>query len=192
MPTPIIDIKQFFDRHNGLQRDNRFSVSFEGLPQGLPSLGEPGNSLKTAMVEMGTRAMDTVADNLIGYGPGRMVPRYQKFPGGVLLTIPVTNDHHATNFFNAWFNLLYGGGRLRGALSSPFQLTWYHETIYPTKMIVDALDPNGNVNRKFTFFEVYPMETIPFQFSMENNNQFLKYSILMNYREFSMSEQLNA
>lgn len=185
MSNSINDIKLFFDRHKGLQRDNRYSVSFPSLPQGLPNL--PAEDMQTLAVAMGSRAIDAIADNLVGYGPGRMVPRYQKFVGGVLLSIPVTNDNFIVDFFNKWFNLIYAGGRLRGGNESqPFQLQFYNDIVYPCKMDIKLLDPNGNVNRTFRFYEVYPLENLPFTLRMDQPNQYLIYQVLMNYREFEI------
>lgn len=185
MTNAINNIKLFFDRHQGIQRNNRYAVSFQGLPASLPQISP--DDLKVNSVDMASRAIDAVADNLIGYGNGRLVPRYQKFVGGVLLTFPVTNDNFIVSFFNTWFNTIYSGGRLRGATSVPFQLQYYDDIIYPCRMKVDVLDPNGNINRAFTFFEVYPVENLPISMNMADNNKFLTYTVLMNYREFSVT-----
>jgi hypothetical protein len=65
MSNSINDIKSFFDRHNGLQRNNRFSVSFPSLPQALNK--PPAEDFQTLAVAMGARSIDVIADNLIGY-----------------------------------------------------------------------------------------------------------------------------
>lgn len=185
MKNTINEVKLFFDRHNGLQRNNRFSLSFQGLPSGLPNVNP--DDFKVKMVDMSSRAIDAVADNLVGYGDGRLVPRSQKFVGGVLLTFAVTNDNFITDFFNSWFNLIYSGGRLRGALNTSFQLRYYDDVVYPCRMKINLLDPNGNTNRTFTFFEVYPLENLPISLTMLDNNKFLTYTVLMHYREFSIT-----
>lgn len=183
MSNSINDIKLFFDRHKGLQRDNRYSVSFINLPQGLEM---PDADMQTLAVAMGSRAIDAIADNLVGYGPGRMVPRYQKFVGGVMLSIPVTNDNFIIEFFNQWFNKIYAGGRIRGNERAPFQLSYYNEIVYPCKMDVKLLDPNGNVNKIFRFHEVFPLENLPITVRMDQPNQYVIYQVLMNYREFEI------
>lgn len=181
----ITTVKNYFDRHNGLQRSNRYSLSFSGLPSGLPQ--QAADDFKAKSVSMGARAIDSVSDNLAGYGSGRAVPRSQRFIPGVLLTFAVTNDNHILDFFNAWFNKIYSGGRLKGNLSTPFQLSFYNTTVYNCQMTVKLLDPNGGVNRKFTFYEVYPIENIPMEVSMLEVNKFMTFQILMNFREFTFT-----
>lgn len=187
MSNSINDIKSFFDRHKGLQRNNRYSISFPWLPPSLPQI--PENDWQTISVAMGARSIDALADNLTGYGPGRFVPRYQKFVGGVMLNIAVTNDNFIVDFFNKWFNLIYSGGRLSGGLQNPYRLAYYNELIYPCQMNIKLLDPNGNVNRVFKFFEVYPLESLPFELNMAKPNEYLVYQVLMNFREFTIESE---
>jgi len=182
----IIGIKEYFDRHNGLQRSNRYSVTFPSLPQRLELPSVNPNDFQTLAVSMGARAIDAIADNLAGYGPGRLVPRYQKFGGGVLLSFAVTNDNFIIDFFNKWFNGIYSGGRVSG-FNKPFQLNYYNDIIYGSKMNVNLLDPNGNINKTFTFYEVYPLENIPMELNMVRPNEYLIYQVLMNFREFTIT-----
>jgi hypothetical protein len=185
MSNSINDIKSFFDRHKGLQRNNRYSVSFVNLPSGLPQLAP--DDVQTIAVAMGSRAIDTLADNLTGFGPGRLVPRYQKFVGGVMLSMPITNDNFIVDFFNQWFNKIYSGGRVAGSAQAPFGVSYYNDIIYGTEMHIKLLDPNGNTNRTFKFYEVYPLENLPFTLEMARPNEYLLYQVLMNYREFTIS-----
>ena len=179
----ILELKDFIARHNGLQRNNRYSVSFVGLPAYLnPPLPQ---DFKVGAIAGGSRAIDGVSDNLMGYGSGRIVPRSQKFVGGVLLTFPVTNDNFILDFFNKWFNAIYSGGRIRGSNNKPFMLEYYDTLIFPVKMKLNFLDPNGEINRVCTFHEVFPVECLPYEFSMANQNDYLKFQVLMNYRDYT-------
>jgi hypothetical protein len=187
MPTPnnnsILTIKDFFDRHNGLQRSNRFSMSFTNLPAGLPTV--PNTDLNPISVVIGARAIDGVADNLAGYGSGRTVPRSQKFPQGIMLSFPITNDHIITDFYDAWFNKIYSGGRQKGNYATPFQLSFYDDIITNCTMNIDLLDLNGNINRTYTFYEVYPIECLPIELNMLENNKYSIYQVLMMFRDFT-------
>lgn len=183
----ILYMKEFFDRHNGLQRTNRFSISFSGLPSGLPAI--TNDDFKAGNVAMATRAIDSIADNLAGYGSGRAVPRSQRFIPGVLVTFPVTNDCYIINFFNAWFNRIYSGGRLKNNIAAPYILEFYDNIVSNCHMKVKLLNPNGGVNRVYTFYEVYPIENMPVEVSMEQNNKFLTYQVLFNYREFTLGAE---
>jgi hypothetical protein len=183
MPTnnSITNIKDYFSRHGGLQRNNRYQVYFENLPAGIGAGDAPNMQALNATI--GARAIDAIADNLTGYGPGRAVPRTQKFVGGVFLAFPVTNDNHIMTFYNNWFNLIYAGKKQK----KNFTVQYYDDYVKNTNMIVDVLDPNGVVNTKIRFYEVYPLETQPMEFTMMRNNEYTIYQVLMNYREFVYS-----
>jgi hypothetical protein len=187
MANSIVNIKEYFERHNGIQRSNRYSLSFSGLPSALPQLQE--DDIQALAVSMGARAIDSLADNLAGYGSGRAVPRSQRFVPGVMLTFAVTNDNFITDFFNKWFNLIYSGGNIKGNLNAPFQLSFYNDIIYNSKLNVKLLDPNGNTNRVYTFYEVYPLESIPVELNMIESNKYMVYQVLLNYREFTFKAQ---
>lgn len=183
----ITEIKNFFSRHNGLQRDNRYSISFLNLPSALPQV--PDQDLYSISFGSGARAIDGIADNLMGYGPGRIIPRSQKFVGGILLTFPLTNDSFLLNFFNNWFNLIYSGGRVKGNYNEPFMLNYYDNIVANTKMKLKILDPNGNTNRVMTFYEIFPLEALPLEFDMMKQNEYLKYQVMMYYREFTLGDR---
>lgn len=55
-----------------------------------------------------------------------------------------------------------------------------------TKLQVNVLDLNGNVNKTFIFHEIYPVENIPLELSMASPNKYLIYQVLMNYRDFTI------
>jgi len=178
----IISIKDYFNRHNGLQRTNRFSLSFNGLPSKISLKSE---DLYPLAVTIGARAIDGIADNLAGYGLGRTVPRSQKFPQGVLVTFHVTNDNFLTQLFDTWFNLIYSGGRQAGSLSAPFSLAFYDDIVAKCQMTVNLLDLNGNTNKSFIFNEVFPIETMPLNFNMLKQNEYLTYQVLFMFRDFT-------
>jgi hypothetical protein len=173
----ITNIKSYFSAHNGIQRSNRYQVYFENAPV---SYITDQTEIQALSATVGVRAMDCVADNLTGYGRGRSVPRAQKFGAGVFLTFPVTNDNHIIRMFDQWFNVMYSGYRQ----GSNFTTNYYDDTVKNTNMIIQLLDPNGAVNLSMRFFEVFPLETQPIDLSMLENNKFLTYSVLMQYRDF--------
>jgi hypothetical protein len=191
MPTnnnSILSIKDFFDRHDGIQRSNRFSLKFINLPPGLPPL--PADDVNPIAVTMGVRAIDAVADGLIGYGPGRTIPRSQKFPQAVLMSFPITNDNFITKFFDSWFNAIYSGGRQRGSLNNAFQLQYYDTLVAQTQMKVSLLNPNGDPNITYTFYEIYPIECLPLEMNMLKTNEYNVYSVLMFFRDFTVKDGL--
>ena len=191
----IFGIKDYFARHNGIQRSNRFTVSFGGLPGPVAAYEDSEKVYPLSFVSIGGRAIEGVADNLSGYGMGRIQPRSQKFPTLVLLAFAVTNDSHILKMFNAWFNYLHSGSRIAQAGNSPtgnkalnttnkFTVEYYDTAVYPVSMSIKLLNPNGDVNQTFTFYEIMPVETQPIEFDMTKSNQQLMYQVSINYREF--------
>lgn len=180
MSNSINNIKQFFDRHQGLQRPNRFSLEFAGLPSSL-SESVPNEDLQLLGAVMGTRSIDVMLDNLAGYGFGRAVPRSIKYPGGVLLTFPVTGDNFIIRFFENWFNSLFPQN-LNGR-----QVQYYDTLVKPVTMKINILDLNGNKKSTYNFYEVYPLETLPVEFKMDDKNSFLTLQVLMNFRNFILT-----
>lgn len=179
MTNSINDIKNFFDRHRGIQRPNRFSLEFSLLPRGLPPYNQ--GDLQLISVSMATRAIDVMFDNLAGYNLGRAVPRSTKFVGGVLLTFPVTGDNFILKFINSWFNLIFpesAGGR---------QVNYYDEVVKNSTMRIRILDLNGNISSTYEFYEVYPLETLPIELNMDDKNTFLTHTVLFNYRNYIIS-----
>lgn len=189
MPNTITTLKDYFSRHNGLQRLNRFDVSFSGLPGGVQNYVDSQNFYPVNYASIGSRLIDGIADNLSGYGSGRIQPRSQKFSGGVMLAFAISNDNHLLKMFQAWFNYLYSGSRLSpsGNLGARFVVPFYNDSVFPATMTIRALNPNGDVNTTFTFYEVMPVETQPIEFTMLKNNDYLNYQVLINFREYLQS-----
>jgi hypothetical protein len=181
----IVNIKDYFSRHNGLQRSNRYKVKFGGIEY----FGIDGNNeYQARSAVIGSRAIDCVSDNLTGYGTGRVIPRYQKFVGGVFLVFPVTNDSHILTLFNNWFNRLHSGSRSAyggGGLGVRYITDFYDDAVFNVTMDVELLDPNGGVNSTFRFYEVMPIETMPIELNMMENNAYSVYQVLINYKEFT-------
>lgn len=181
MSNSIINIKNFFGRHEGIQRPNRFSLEFVNLPGNVKEYSRNKEDFQLLSVDMASRALDVVFDNLVGYGPGRAVPRSAKFTGGVLLTFPVTGDNFIIRFFDAWFNTIYSGT----------MVNYYDTVVKPVQMKINVLDLNGGIKTTFNFFETYPIETLPFSFKMDDKNGFLTHTVLMTYRKYTLSGGAN-
>lgn len=175
-PNSIQTIKDYFDRHNGLQLSNRFLVKFFNVPSftGVPEI-------QAQSLEMAPRTILNIKDNLQGYGQGRYVPRYQDFlPQGIIITFPVTNDNFILNFFNQWFNYFYSS-RLNS--NRGFVLPYYDDAVADAQMEIHVLDPNGVINTRMIFTEVFPVETLPYQLSMRTENNYLSYSVTFGFRD---------
>jgi hypothetical protein len=195
----ITEIKDYFSRHDGLQLANRFRVSFSGLPANL-RLNDGSNTsfVQAEYMAIGPRSINTVQDNLTGYGNGRFVPKSQDLLSGgfgVQLIFPVTNDQHLIKFFNDWFNTFYKGPRNTGAVGSngsgavpsflnSYIVPYYDSIVKNATMDVEMLDPNGNVNSTMFFYEVFPVETQPVEMSMAFTDKYVRYAVTFAYREY--------
>lgn len=187
----ITSIKDYFNRHSGLQRNNRFDVSFTGFAGGLyTKVKDYIDSEQFYPVEqanIGNRAIEGVSDNLGGFGFGRIQPRAQVFAGAIQLSFAITNDNHILKFFNAWFNYLYSGGRVATDgtdLKQKYNVPWYNDAVFPVSMKIRLLDPNGNPNSTFTFYEVMPVEMQPFEVNMNVPNKYMNLIVMISYKEF--------
>jgi hypothetical protein len=176
----ISTIKSYFDRHDGLQLSNRFTVQFFNVPSfsGTPEI-------QALSVEMAPRTILNVKDGLQGYGQGRLVPRYQEFLSqGVIITFPITNDNYLFNFFNNWFNFFYSSNYASNTpTAGGFVLPYYDAAVANTSMQILLLDPNGNINTRMNFTEVFPVESLPFQLAMRSENSYMTYSVTFGFRD---------
>lgn len=177
----IQTIKNYFDNHNGLQLTNRFIVNFYNLPA---DVWQGNLELQAEQLTLGPRSLTTIQDGLMGFGGGRYVPRSQlpfSGPYGAAIAFPVTNDNYILNFFNKWFNKFYSGPANGGSFIVPY----YDDAIRNTRMEVQILDPNGNPNSIITFYEVFPIESFPMEFSMANSDKYLRYAIYIGFRDYN-------
>lgn len=186
MPTTvnsITTIKDYFTRHGGLQLSNRFFVDFYNVP----SYGGGNTTVQTVHaqeVAFPPRVLETVADQLQGYGFGRFVPRYQKLLAeGIIMSFPVTNDSFVMDFFNRWFNYFYAS-QLATYTNRNYILPYYDDAVKDCSMVLRILDPNGNVNTNIVFTEVFPVETQPFNLSMKSTDSYLLYPVVFGFRDF--------
>lgn len=178
----ITSLKTYFTRHKGIQRPNRYSVSFTNIPNQVRY--QDSEYLADEFL-LNQRAIDHVADNLAGYGLGRLIPRRQRFADGFALSFPVGGDNNIMLMFNDWFNSIYSGGYSSSNYAAPFRSSYYDSTVRPCKAIVKILDLNGNVASKFTFNEVFPTETYPISLKSSAGEPYLRYSVIFNFRDYA-------
>lgn len=178
-------IKSYFQRHNGLQLSNRFDISFSGLPNVILPNGN-NIEIQSQAITLSPRSINTIQDNLIGYGGGRFVPRSQNIlPGpGVMVQFPVTNDNYILQFFDNWFNYIYAGPRANNNYNNPFVLQYYDDAVFNCTMYIRLLDPNGEPNTVFTFYEVFPVEIQPLELNMMKPDNYLSCIVTFGFREF--------
>lgn len=189
MPNNSIkDIKDYFSRHKGLQRTNRFDIGFINLPAAPAAHVDSSSFYPVQAVTIGGRGMEFVADNLSGFKNGRIQPRSQKITEEVLITFSVTNDSHILKMFNSWFNYLYSGSRVKGTgadLTLKFNVPYYNDAVKNVGMKIRLLDPNGGTNLTYTFYEVMPAEMFPLTLDMNAKEPgYLTLQVQMVFKEF--------
>lgn len=180
LDNTISSLKNYFTQHKGIQRPNRYSISFINTPNS--SFKDPEYVVDEFLLNQ--RAIDHVADDLSGYGVGRLIPRSQSFAHGFAVTFPVTGDNRTLLFFNDWFNAIYSGGYSVGSYNTPFKLAYYDDIVKNCKVILNLLDLNGNVVSRYTFNEVFPVETTPIRVSSVAPDPYLRYTVVFNYRDY--------
>lgn len=179
----IKSIKDYFSSRDGVQRSNRFSVSFTNTADAINTFKDTEYIADEFILNK--RAIDMVSDNLVGYGLGRAVPRRQRFADGFVLGFPVTGDNKIMLFFNDWFNKIYGGGYATGGgYPSSFNLSFYDDIVRPCDVTVNLLDMNGTPQTRFLFTEVTPAETLPIKMTSAVQNEYLRFLVVFNYRDF--------
>lgn len=179
----IQTIKNYVQKHNGLQLPNRFDVTFYNLPA---NIWKGALEVQAQVVTLSPRSISTIQDNLIGYGGGRFVPRSQNIlPGpGVMVTFPITNDNHIIKLFNNWFNAFYAGPRTSNNWLTPFVVQFYDNIVLNTRMVIRTLNPNGQPNNIMTFYEVFPVEVQPIEMAMIKPDTFLTMTVIFGFREY--------
>ena len=176
----IKSVKDYFNSRKGIQRPNRYSLTFSGFPEGLSGLSPYLESEYLAdEILIGERAIDHVSDNLPGYGLGRLIPRRQRFHNGVTIVFPVAGNNLILKLFHTWFQSLYGEGKD----GQGFYVRYYDDTVKGATLRVKILDLNGNNVSQFRFTEIFPTQTLPLKFSSVGPEPYLRYAVTFNYRE---------
>lgn len=186
-------IKNFITKNQGIQRANRYEVTFN-IPN-INSVGDdfvgPNNTnliLYPAAISFGARAVNYVYDNLQGYNYGRAVPNSSKYVGGIVFTFLVTGNLNVMNLFYSWMDLLYKKN------NNYFTTSYYNDVVKYSWAKIKFLDLNGNAtafNSTWTFKEAYPVECMPIELSAKTDTPLL-FQVVLNYREIERSTEINA
>jgi hypothetical protein len=89
---------------------------------------------------------------------------------------------------NTWCRLLYGP--MSGDNDNPWTVSYYGFgglNIPATSLDVTALDLNGKATYAYTFYEVFPVEVFPLQFSSLNTNGILKLMVRFAFRTYNFT-----
>lgn len=191
--TSISALKEKITASGGLQRANRFLIKFNGLSENLAvffnATDGGDNTPKTYIAEtvlLPDVVMNTQADSLSGPGLGRSQPRGLSYKDGVLVTFPVFGDYKLPKAFDTWMKTLY-----QENLTNDGARTWiteyYDDVVKSNQMTLDVLDLNGNITATYRFYEIFPVEIAPIQFSSLNTNEYLKITVRFAFRKYELT-----
>ncbi len=191
--TSISSLKEKITSSGGLQRANRFLVTFtnnnlSSIPnfftEGIGNDGAP-NSYIAETVLLPDVVMNTQADALSGPGLGRSQPRGLSYKDGVLITFPIFGDYKLPQAFDNWMKELYRENFDAGART---WITYYYDDVIKhNEMQLKVLDLNGKITATYTFYEIFPVEIAPIQFSSLANNEYLKITVRFAFRKYNLN-----
>jgi len=192
----IASLKDKISAAGGLQRNNRFYVSFNGPV--APFADENGSELSTdrtpknyiaETVLFPSVTMTTQADGLAGPGLGRTSPRGLYYKDGLLMTFPVFGNWKLVEGIETWIKSLY----YQNSGSPQVWITEYYDTpqnftqsIKNSSLAVNVLDLNGDVKAVYNFTEVFPVEIVPLQLSTMTTNEYLKLTVRFAFRNYTL------
>jgi hypothetical protein len=186
----ISALKEKITASGGLQRANRFLIKFAG--DGVPGFftASPGadGTPKTYIAEtvlLPYIVMNTQADGLAGPGLGRSQPRGISYKDGVLVTFPVFGDYRLPQAFDNWMKNLYYQNPSTGA--KVWVTEYYSNSVKTNEMTLDVLDLNGIATATYRFYEIFPVEIAPIQFSSLNTNEYLKITVRFAFRNYDLT-----
>jgi hypothetical protein len=175
-PLNTIEVlKTTINNSGGLQRSNRYSVSW------TTGQGDKILPLYPVAISFGARAVDYIHDGLPGYGFGRMVPKSSKFVGGIVMSLPVFQNQEPFRYINEYFDYIYSSFTPINSTQA-FIVPYYDDSVRNNTLTVNLLDLNGALKNKIDFTEAYPVECMPFELSAKSD-QFLTYQVVFNYRQ---------
>lgn len=190
--TSISALKEKITFSGGLQRANRFLVTFtennlSSIPKFFTETTSNDGTPKSYVAEtvlLPDVVMNTQADSLSGPGLGRSQPRGLSYKDGVLITFPVFGDYELPKAFDNWMKELYSENF--GAGAQTWITYYYDDVIKNNQMQVKVIDLNGKIIATYTFYEIFPVEIAPIQFSSLANNEYLKITVRFAFRKYEL------
>jgi hypothetical protein len=64
---------------------------------------------------------------------------------------------------------------------------YYSNSVKTNEMTLDVLDLNGIATATYRFYEIFPVEIAPIQFSSLNTNEYLKITVRFAFRNYDIT-----
>jgi len=180
----INHIKDLINNAGGLQRSNRYNVSFYAPSEQVV------NTFPAQKVIFGGRQIVTNADRQPGPDMGRMIPiniGYGKDDASLLITFIVEQNWQTYKRIETWMNSLVNDGSNPDLGFYGFSFARpYNDFARPGWVSVECLDMNGNTKATFFFREAFPIKVQPIDMRADITDQFLTFDVLFNFRTYSV------
>ena len=183
-PNQII---QTITDHNGIQRKNKFSVSFSTKCMGENISTVELNPIPAIYMNIGQRGIELTPDRMTGPGIGRNVPTNPTFESdkGLLLRFPVEQDWSTYKAIHRWLTNLT---TTSGGVSQKVTAANYYDSCAKNGIVtVKAETYNGTTACTFTFREAFPALIVPLDFDSEVNSGNLTYDVIFNFRTYTIT-----
>ena len=185
-PDQII---QRIANHNGIQRKNKFSVTFETTCLGdeISSEGDDLESIPAIYMNIGQRGVELTPDRMTGPGIGRNIPTNPTFESdkGLLLRFPIEQDWRTYKTVNDWIGKLAPINEFDSELVTA--ANYYDDCAKKGIVTVVAETYNGSAACTFTFNEAFPALILPLDFDAEVNSGNSTFDVIFNFRTYTIT-----
>jgi hypothetical protein len=175
------DIINLISSKNGIQRKNKFSVTFFA---DCSTFGIDINAriLPAIYMNFGQKGMELTPDRLTGPGLGRNIPTNVTYESssGLLIRFPIEQDWYNYKLIQNWLNALSGTGTVTAA-------QYYDSCAKTGKVFITAETYNGNPACKFEFFEAFPVNILPLEFNSEPDAGNATFDVIFNFRRYTIT-----
>jgi len=183
------EIIQRIANHNGIQRKNKFSVTFqtECLGDVISSEEDDLESIPAIYMNIGQRGVELTPDRMTGPGIGRNIPTNPTFESdkGLLLRFPIEQDWKTYKIVNDWIGKLAPINEFDSELVTA--ANYYDDCAKNGIVTVVAETYNGIPACTFTFNEAFPALILPLDFDAEVNSGNSTFDVIFNFRTYTIT-----
>ena len=175
------DIINLIGTKNGIQRKNKFSVTFSATCSTF-NIDVSARILPAIYMNFGQKGVELTPDKLTGPGLGRNIPTNPTYESsqGLLIRFPIEQDWYNYNLIQNWLNALSGSGTVTS-------VQYYDACAKTGKVFVDALTYNGNSACRFQFNEAFPVNILPLEFDSAPDTGNLTFDVIFNFRTYTVT-----
>lgn len=176
------DIINLIGSKNGIQRKNKFSVTFSANCNTF-SIDQGSRILPAIYMNFGQKGVELTPDRLTGPGLGRNIPTNPTYESsqGLLIRFPIEQDWFNYKLIQNWLNALTPGSTVVTAAQ------YYDNCAKTGKVFVNALTYNGNNACVFEFNEAFPVNILPLEFDSSPDSGNATFDVIFNFRTYTVT-----